>query len=355
MRGAAEKIGEKGLAEKFLGAQLDIRLAESLQETVGKKAAQELLAHETTFTPRDISVFGGMAVVGNLPLAAGWAAAKGVARRVNAWAEPALAEAAYQRSVGARAAAAEQKATLHIRDNVRNFFRNTGKATRVAAAKLNQKNENKSKYDRKSYEDRVSRAEQLLSQNHQQKVQELIQHLSAQNYAEFAKALYETNQRAVQYMMMNMPPRRAAEAMGSIRYVPQVHGLDMKEFKFLRVFDGATDPFAVIDKIQDGSMSIDEVKAMKYVYPELHAQVVQEAAQQIQEMKMNGEHLPMDKIVHLGVILDAPIDTMLDGSRIRPIQASFIPPEPPPDAPPPAPPMGPGIDPMIQTPLETLG
>lgn len=354
MRGAAEQIGEKGLAEKFLGAQLDIKYARTLEETVGKKAAKELLAHETTFTPRDISVLGGMAIVGNPGLALGWAAAKGIGRRINRWAEPAMAEAAYQRSIGARAAAAEQKATFTIRDSVRNFFRRTGSTARrtVSSGQAYDRSKPKQKYDRAAYEDAHSRAEQLVSQNHQQRVQELIQALDQQGYGQFAKALFDTNQRAVQYLQMNMPTRRATGAMGSLRATPQVHGLDMKEFKFLRVFNGVTSPFAVLEKLEDGSMARDEVRAMKYVYPELHSQIVMEAAQQIADMKAEGKSMPMDKIAHLGVILDAPIDSMLDSSRINAIQASFIPPEPPPGAAPPPPPQGPMIDPMLQTPID---
>lgn len=359
MKAAADKLGEKGLAEKFLGAQLDMKYARELQETVGKKAAKELLAHETTFTPRDISVLGGMAIVGNPGLALGWAAAKGVGRRINRWAEPALAEAAYQRSIGARAAAAESKATHSIRDSVRNFFRSASDTGRRGASSYQAsdrgRKETGSAYSRKAYEEAVSRAEQLISSNHQQRVRDLAQGLAGQGYGEFAQALLDANQRAVQYTQANFPPRRAAQGLGSLRATPQVHGLDLKEFKFLRQMNGVKSPFAVIDKLQDGSMSRDEVRAMKYVYPELHAQVVQEAAQHIADMKSAGEHLPMDKIAHLGVLLDAPIDTMLDGSRIRPIQASFIPPEVPPDAPPPMAPQGPGIDPMLQTPLELMG
>lgn len=357
MRGAAETLGEKGLAEKFLGAQLDIKYARELEETIGKKAAKELLAHETTFTPRDISVLGGMALVGNPALAAGWAAAKGVGRRINQWAEPALAEAAYQRSIGARAASAEAKATHHIRDSVRNFFRNSTSGARrgYSSNQAYNREKPKSKYDRKSYEDAVSRAEQLISANHQQRVRDLADSLAGQGYGQFSQSLLQANLRAVQYVQMNMPPRRAAGSMGSLRHTPTPHGLDMGEFKFLRVLNGITNPFAVLDKLEDGGvMARDEVRAMKYVYPELHGQVVQAAAEEVMSMKMEGKALPMDKIAHLGVILDAPIDSMLDGSRIRPIQASFIPPEPPQDAPPPAPPMGPGIDPMLQTPMEMM-
>ena len=354
MRGAADKLGEKGLAEKFLGAQLDMKYARELEETIGKKAAKELLAHETTFTPRDISVLGGMALVGNPTLAAGWAAAKGIGRRINAWAEPALAEAAYQRSIGARAASAEAQATHRIRDTVRNFFRNSANATRrgASSSQAYDSTKRKASYDRKAYEAAASRAEYLTSLNHQQRVQQLAESLSGAGYAEFAKSLYESNQRAVQYLQMNMPPRRAAQAMGSLRAVPQVHGLDMKEFKFLRVLNGISNPFAVLDKLdQGGTMARDEVRAMKYVYPELHGQVVQAAAEEVAAMKAEGHALPMDKIAHLGVILDAPIDSMLDGSRIRPIQASFIPPVPPEaQAPPPVQPMGP----ELMTPIDSM-
>jgi hypothetical protein len=89
------------------------------------------------------------------------------------------------------------------------------------------------------------------------------------------------------------------------------------------------------------------------VYPEIHAELVQETTQQIWEMKSQGKYLTMDKVTQLGIVLDAPVDSILEQSRISSIQASFIPPEQPQDAPPPMP-AGQPIGPALMTPLDQM-
>lgn len=345
----------KGLWERYAAASNGMKMARELEQMTGKKAAQDLLKHETTFTPRDLAVFGGMSAIGHPGTAAAWMAAKGLGRRINSFLGPGMAEMAYQASIGSRAAQAEQRATFKIRDSVRKFFSNASKTARKGSsvAKAEKDNAPKSKFDRKAYEEAVSRAEEMISASHQAKVQELINGMAASGYQELAKQLWLTNQRAVQYIQFNMPPRRAVnQGMGALRKTPIIHGLDMKEFQFLRKWNGSTSPLSLLDKIQDGSMSRDEVRAMKYIYPELHSQIAYEAAQQISQMKAEGKHLPMDKIVSLGIMLDSPVDTMLDSSRVNAIQASFVPPQPPQQAPPPEQQFS---TKDLQTPIDALG
>lgn len=334
IRGADSAAGTS-LADKFLAAQAGVKMAEELEKTVGKKAAQELLAHETTFTPRDLAVFGGMAAIGHPGTAAAWAAAKGLGRRINSKLEPAFAEMAYQNSIGARAAGAEQRAKFKIRESVRKFFRNSTTAVRKGSSVAKAQPKSKSTYSRKDFEEAASRAEQLVSDNHQQKVQRLIAGLEAAGYAELASHIGLTNQRAVQYLMANMPGRRAAADAASLRKPLKVRGLDMDEYQFLRKLNGISDPFSVLDKLNSGSMSRDEVRAMKYVYPELHSAIVHETAQQIADMKADGQYLPMDKVAHLGIMLDSPVDSILQPERVNAIQSSFVPPEQPKDSSPP--------------------
>lgn len=357
MEAAGEKIGQPDLAKNFWGANSDLKYAKELQKTVGRKEAAEILAHESTFTPRDIGVMGAMGIgLGKPGLALGWATAKAVGRRLNGWAEPALAEMAFQRSIGARAAAAEQTAKFRIRESVRNFFSNAGKTAQkgYSVKRAEDRGRSVSHYSRADFEKAVSRAEALVSGGHQQRVADLLQGLIQNNYGELAKSIGETNQRAVEYLQANMPPRRAAKALLQLRAEPKIHGMDMKEFKFIRQHTGVTDPFALLDKLENGALSRDEVRAMKYVYPELHSQIVYSAMEHIQEMKASGGHLPMDKIVNLGLILDAPIDSMLDSSRVSAIQASFIPAAPPQDQQQPPQQAQPFTAQTLQTPVDAL-
>lgn len=344
---------DQKLADKFMASRAGLEMARSLEETVGKKAAQELLGHTATFTPRDLAVFGGQAALGHPGVGMAWMAVKGLGRHINKWIEPAMAESAYQASIGTKAAGATQNAQFKIGDSIRKFFRSSSAGTRKAAAtgRAISKRETK-KMDRASFEAAFTRAEQLISQQHQQRVSEALQGISNQGYEELAKHIGLTNMRAVQYLRSIMPPRRLANHMGSLRAYPKIHGMDMQEFKFLRATEGITSPFAILDKLEDGSASRDEVRAMKYVYPELHAEIVQESMRQIMEMKADGRYMPMDKIANLGIVLDSQIDTMLQPDRISAIQQSFA---APPGPKPSNPPEQPFTSQSLQTPIDAMG
>ena len=111
---------------------------------------------------------------------------------------------------------------------------------------------------------------------------------------------------------------------------------------------------SILDDLEKGTLSRDAVRAVKYVYPQLHQELVFTAAETVQDMKEKGKFLPMDKVVRLGLVLDAPVDSILERSRISSIQASFVPPAPPQgDAQPPQP-QGSMIDPSLQTPMEQM-
>ncbi len=86
----------------------------------------------------------------------------------------------------------------------------------------------------------------------------------------------------------------------------------------------------MIEKLESGSLSRDEAQAFRYVYPDLHEQVVEHAQQQILDSKEQGKFMPVEKIAQLGLLLGAPIDTILEPEYIGEVQMALH--MPPPNA-----------------------
>lgn len=336
MQGVGKLPGLEGVAEKFAAASFGQRMAEELEGHLGKKSAQAILSSEPAVTARDLGTFAGMAAIGHPVAGMGWLAAKGIGRNLQRKMEPAIAQMAYDSSIGAKAQGATLDAKTKINSSVRNFFKNAtkGPSKAVYTKDAGDKAEKSRGYDRKAYEDAAARTEQLLSSNHQDKVRRYAKELERNGYGEFALQLMAVNQRAVQYLQWNLPARQGAKGMTSLRKQPASAVPTLQEYKFLRIKKGATDPFSILDDMEKGNLSRDAVQAVKYIYPELHAEIVQSAAQQIYEMKAEGKFMPMDKIVSLGVALDAQVDSVLTPDFVNSVQMALATP-PPSDQPPP--------------------
>lgn len=147
--------------------------------------------------------------------------------------------------------------------------------------------------------------------------------LAKAQHARLAENILLTNQRALEYLRWNLPTSTKQDKAQSLRAIPEKHGLDANEWKFLRIDNAIKNPLSLLDKLEDGTVTQDEVKAVKYVYPELHAEIVQGVTQGIFEMKQRGDSLPVEKVAQLGLVLDAPVDPILEQDFIRPVQRAL--------------------------------
>lgn len=323
MTDAGEKIGQSGLAEKFAANQTMARVADELSDSLGKKTAKEVLSAEPAITPRDLGAFAGMTAIGHPISGVGWLAAKGIGRIMQRRLEPAIAEMAYQASVGAKAQAATQQAKLNIASSVKKFFRQTTSAGRQGAQVSLYNAQKGAGSPRKQYEQAVDRTEQLLSANHRNRLEAYAQQLQEQGYGQFAGEMLNTYQRAQQYLQYNMPPRKGTLNTGSLKQPPVFKDLNQNEWKFLRLDKALKNPFSLLDNLEKGTVSRDEVMAVKYVYPEWHREIVSAAAQEIYQMKSEGKFMPVDKIAQLGIVLDSPIDSTLEPDFVNTVQAAL--------------------------------
>ncbi len=180
--------------------------------------------------------------------------------------------------------------------------------------------------------------------------------LAKQGHEDLAVAMMDLNQRASMYMMYNAVPRSAAKGIKSLRPHTVSKTPSLMEFGFGRKYKGVKGPLSLLDDISDGSVSRDTVSAVKYVYPELHTEIVSQTMSQVAEMKANGDYLPMDKIVTLGLALGAPIDRVLEKDYVTGVQMALN--APPADQPPPKDQPPPTVVAMDQngllTPLQNL-
>lgn len=345
-----EVVGLEGMAEKYAASTQKLRMAEKLEETLGKKAANELLQAEATITPRDVGTVAGMAAIGHPLAGITWLSTRGIGRILQRRLEPAIAKYAFDSAIGISAQKATMETQTKVSSSIRNFFKNASK-TPDKAAKVYNASKGKD-YDRKAYENAVTRTEQLISANHQDRVRRYAESVHELGYQELAAAMMGVNNRAVQYLIWNMPSRAGTRALGTIRQMPVSKVPTLEEYKFQRIDKAVKNPMSILDDLEKGTLSRDAVQAVKYVYPELHSQIVQSAAEQVFQMKSEGKTMPMNKITMLGVVLDAPIDRVLESDYVGAVQASMAP-MPQPEAPPGPQPGVPLVNPVdVMTPLQ---
>jgi hypothetical protein len=324
MEGAGKTPGMEGIAEKYAASHTKLKIAEQIEESLGKKSADALLKTESSITPRDLGLAGAAAVGGNPLTGLAWLAGKGVAKQLSARFEPALAQMAFDASVGTKALGATQSAQGRISKSLGKVFSNASKSTTKVTSSV--RSQTKTKGDqvtRARYEEMASRTEQLLSKNHQDKVRRYAEMIHDQGYQDFANQLMLTNNRAVQYLIWNAPPRAGAKGMNSLRPMPASKVPTLQEYKYYRINRAISQPFSLLDDMEKGTMSRDAVQAVKYVYPEIHAQIVEQASTKIYEMKSEGKFLPMSQIANLGVALDAPIDSTLTTEFVGAVQSAL--------------------------------
>jgi hypothetical protein len=305
MRTAMEAVDPK-IAEQWAAARAGLETAKGISEI---KAAQQ---KQPMFKPHELAYAAGGAMLGHPLGAAAYLASRAGSR--------AMGDIIGLNTVSGQTAHAVAMVRNRINKALTGFVIGGNKAANEYRA-LNKKNTEPLTRDR--YERELERAEALVSASHKSKVQQYANEFAEHGHADVANEMVNMNQRAIDYLNANMPVNRKIKQMQSLRPLPIPKGLDMKEFKFLRIFGAIKNPLSILDKLEDGSLSRDEVRAVKYVAPELHQEIVATATQQIAQMKSEGKYMDLQKISNLGVILDAPIDRTLEPDYISAVQQSL--------------------------------
>jgi hypothetical protein len=338
MKDAAVRYpGLSGVAEQYTSATAMKTTMGEVAQTAAKKAVHEVVGGSSmgaTIQPWDASTLAMGALTGHAAGGLGIVAARMAARKAENIITPHLAEMAFKSMTSAKAAAQTELVKGKIREAVGSFFRagskGVARATTAGALALGKRDKAPS---REQFEDELERTRHLISAAHAQQVQKFAMDSGA-IHPEMPQAIMAQYQRAKDYVQFNIPAGKKAKQVNSLEKQPKVRGLNLDEYKFLKQIKGIRNPLSVLDDLNNGSLSREQVLAMKAAYPELHAQIVTETAYKIAEMKEQGKYMPADKVAKLAIMLDSPIDNTLQPDFIAAVQASF-PAPPPPGQPPP--------------------
>ncbi len=334
LRVAMEEVNPE-LAKQFGAAVSSRRMAQELADMSGVKAIADQGKRGIHLDNSDAGTVGYALMTGANPIVgAGILAAKKLAMHVANRMEPVVAEYAARSALGASAGAAQATMRTTVRSTMKRFL--TG--GRQAASELKA---SKPDFSMKGYESALKLADDLTSAAHQAKVRETMAALEEAGHGDLANEMGLAYGRAVAYTNATKPKGRSKEsAAGRLGKTPKDAGISTDGMKFVNRLHAMRDPIgALMGGLENGNISRDAVAAVKYVYPDVHKEIVMIASQQVMEMKAEGKFLPADKIALFGTALDAPIDTTLNPEFIAEIQkahaANNAPPPENGDVPPP--------------------
>jgi hypothetical protein len=323
-RAAGTAVSEETF-NKYAAAVTQKNLAESLVESTGEKLGQEAgRGNPLHLNQTDGGALGIGTLLGNPAGAVGIVAARKITGYVQDKLEPIIAEYAARSAIGARAGAATVNVGDRISGALRTFMRGGAKAAVNARAvsKSEETGAGKLSYTMKAYAKAMETADHFTSEAHQAKVREYMDDLTQAGHPELANQMGMAYGRAVADINKNRPKGTLRDkAPGSLGRTPKQMGLDTQTMKFMRRLHSMRDPVGtIVDGLEKGNLSRDAISSIKYVMPDLHADLVSRAAQEAMALRQDGKFLPADKLALLGVALDHPVDSKLSAEFIGEIQ-----------------------------------
>lgn len=84
--------------------------------------------------------------------------------------------------------------------------------------------------------------------------------------------------------------------------------------KFDRYHEAVTDPIASLERLKDGTFTVEHAEALREVWPSLFADIQEQTLVGMQEASDRGERLPYARRMSLGILLAIPTDATLQPS-----------------------------------------
>ncbi len=125
--------------------------------------------------------------------------------------------------------------------------------------------------------------------------------------------------RRIEFLAAKLPRRPDIGGLplgGKDRWQPS----EMEQRQFAAYVDAVEDPVGVIERLGDGVITPEAGEVMREVYPEMHAQIVQDITMRLPELR---ESLPWHKRLSLSIFSDVPVDPSLQPHILRGLQAQF--------------------------------
>lgn len=306
LESAAGVAGVPEVAEKFMGAVAAKATADSLAqaalnvESVAKKSGGVF----SSVGFGDASLAAGALASGH-PIAAAAALAKGA---VMSEMSRALSNTMFDMGVAGKLDSMVSKVSETIQKSATKFLRPALGARAVAMGNM------------KEYEDARAEFSRLASPPAQMAMADSIAPVARVNPG-LAANMAKSREKAVQYLAQMAPADRSKTGSISILAQPKASSLDMSEHAWLRAWKAVTDPQSVIKAVGDGSASKDEVAALREVYPALYGELLKGVMSGVADAKASGKGFGMSKVVELGILMDAPVDSTLRPEYVQLIQS----------------------------------
>ena len=139
---------------------------------------------------------------------------------------------------------------------------------------------------------------------------------------EHATHVVATASRAVTHLSSRVPPLAFAPSVsvGGPRLTAAQRVPEYQQRAFLEAAQVVDDPLRVLDSAERGTLSFEQVDALRAVYPALHAQLVQQV---VEEVADRDAEIPYQARVTLSVLTGAQTDPTLSPDYVRRSQLQY--------------------------------
>lgn len=333
-----------GNAGRFKAAELGSRISQELSDMLDNKLSQA----RPIVNADDAGVVAAYAMSGHPLGGLGYGVGRVATRAAMEHISPRLAETMWRMSTGAGLSQAVGTLKGSVEKAVTAYLRARDTAVAVTVKAATQKGVRER--SRKNYDRMVDEAYKFMNTPRDERFREYLKHTGNLTVAE---EMTKKSDRVIQYLQQNIPPSRkdrgAAKLMRTV--VPQ--RLDVKEHMFMNKVHIVKSPFGALSALEDGSLSKDQVQALKENWPETYNLVVNAAEAHIGKLAAQGKKLPISKISRLSILLDHPLDSIMESRFVQPVQQAMNSPQAEPPKPQPAPGPSPTVEDTV-TPSEQI-
>lgn len=214
---------------------------------------------------------------------------------------------------------AEQKLAKDIGSTMHNFFVKGTKAVRPVVYKFGQ---NKKQDEYSAYEN-FSKKIMKYAEN----PQEYLQEINAKNvdlHKDIPNIVANSEVKglnALNFLNSKLPRQKGDFGIIARPYKPTTQQMA----KFARYAEIVENPKLALKHLEAGTLTKENVEALKAVYPEIYKQVVQVASTYIDKY---GSKLSYNKKLQVGLMLGIPVDASMTTKALRNFQLSFTPEQP---------------------------
>ena len=195
----------------------------------------------------------------------------------------------------------------------------TSKPVRMVSAQLAQRNMSRKEQEERFTKVKRSVADLAAPANMANAIEQLAG--DTQNIPSIKLAIGLRLQTANQYLVAQLPQDPlAAYAVGPTKSPWKAS--DMEMVRYLRKVDAINNPIQVIDRVADGTVTKDEVDAIKNVHPDVYKRLQNSLMGAIMD---HGDSIPYARRVQLNLLFNIPTDYSLTPQFIAQMQAPYQP------------------------------